>query len=285
MEWFKKGAKGIVELFFRPCGCLRACGAESGFTLIEILMGASILAVVLVALGGALTGQSFLNDNARSLGLAMNDATRVMEEIRRQNASAVACAAGIPTAAPFGGTFNSWNAWLQSTAVGGGGGKSVQTSDVDKLEVVAVTCQDGTVEPCTAGVPVSCADVGTVTCPAVGLPPVTCQADGRRFAPVAAYCGSAASGPNPAQIGADEWAKQNGNTTFDPIRVTVSVGWSKRQRVMGGGSQGNEFAVGTRQVTSGKTTTTITDTLAPTDTNANGVIDSQAMLNTLVTCR
>jgi len=263
-----------------------------GFTLVEIMMGASILAVVLVALGGAFSGQSFLNSNARNLNLAMNDATRIMEEIRRLNTAGSGCASGIPVATPPGhsviaavSTNNSWDAWLQRAGTTGGGGKSVQTINANTQEVVAVTCQDGTVDACAAGQPVSCADAPPVICPAVGAAPVACQADGRRFAPIASYCGVGMSGLNPPQVARDEWASQAGNTTFNPIRVTVAVGWNQQRRVIGSGSGGAEFVSGTRQVTSGKSTTTVNDTLRPTDANGNGVIESQAMLTTLVTCR
>lgn len=264
-----------------------------GFTLVELMMGASILAVVLVALGGALTGQSFLNANARNLNLAMNDATRIMEEIRRQNTvGSGGCASGIPVATPPGysstallSTNNSWDAWLQSAVAGGGGGKSVQTANANTQEVVAVTCQDGTVDSCAAGQPIPCSDVPPAICPNMGATPVTCQADGRRFAPVAPYCGRAKSGTKPPQAARDEWTSQAANTTFNPIRVTVAVGWNQQRRVMGGTAAGAEFVSGTRQVTSGKMTTTVSDTLRPTDANGNGTIESQAMLTTLVTCR
>ena len=63
-------------------------GARSGMTLIELLIGAAMLAVAIAALLGAFFGQSILNEHARNLTWAMNDANRVMERLREANAGA-----------------------------------------------------------------------------------------------------------------------------------------------------------------------------------------------------
>ena len=91
----------------------------NGFTLIEIMLGASILAVVIVALMGAFISQAYLNTNARNLTAAMNNAMRVMEQIRLQNTlDRQPCkAAGVPTVVPVDSNGTAlaatWNEWLQ----------------------------------------------------------------------------------------------------------------------------------------------------------------------------
>jgi len=220
-----------------------------GFTLIEVMMGIAVLVIVIAALLGGFVGQAMLNGHARNLTLAMNDTTRIMEQIRAQNASAN-CPSGVPSATPPAQS-QSWDTWLNTAA---GGGKSINRLDATALEVVAVTCQDGS-----------------------GATP-------------AAYCGDQVNGGNPAQVGTGEWpnGRQAGqNTTFNPIRVTVAIGWRQRQRTIGGvnGQQEFTFQAGAT-TTSGKVTTTTNDRLlVGPDQNRNGVIDSQAMLTTLVTCR
>lgn len=226
----------------------------SGFTLIEMLMGLSIMTVVFVALIGAFLGQSFLNANARYLTAAMNDATRVMEQIRQQNTgSQGTCAQNppFPSAQPPG-TFPDWNTWLISPS--GGGGTSVTRSDMTQsngmIELIAVTCQDSVTQ---------------------------------------AYCGLSST-PGLNQVGSLEWKVGNPDTKFNPIRVTVAIGWRQDRRVLGSSTTGGqEFTFvpsGTGMFTSGKQTVTSSGTLqAGPDANGNDVIDSQAMLTTLVTCR
>ena len=220
----------------------------NGFTLVELMLGASILSIVFVALMGAAIGQSFLNTNARYLTAAMNDATRVMEQIRLQNTNGQGTCVQptpIPSAKPPG-SYNSWNEWLTDPA--GGGGKSI--TQPDALELIAVTCQDQ--------------DGGT-------------NRDD--------YCA-------PNQLGTLEWRVGRGDTPFDPLRITVAVGWRHGRRIMGSASSGQEFQevanAGGSIVTSGKVTANTSGALTAglnTDANGNGVIESQAMLTTLVTCR
>jgi len=233
-----------------------------GFTLIEVMLGASIIAVVAVALIGGFLGESYLNMNARNTLAAMNDATRVMEQIRVQN---IGTSCLIPSAVPpinplTNQPYPSWNAWLNIQTPA----KTIDSPNANASEKIVVTCQRDT--------------GGTA---------------------LADYCSSTASGPNPAQIGTAEWRDASGdvsgavssansgrgrqdgpNTTFDPIRVTVSVGWAQRSRTVGGSGSGAEFTA----VFSGKGATSPTVMPGP-DANNNGTIDSQAMLTTLVTCR
>ncbi|MBI3331241.1 MAG: hypothetical protein HYZ96_03920 [Candidatus Omnitrophica bacterium] len=104
---------------------------RSGLTLVELLVGAAVLAVAIAALLGAFLGQLTLNEHARRMSWAANDASRVMEQLRRQN-SGGACT--IPSANAPGG-FGSWDAWLADTTANGGGGKSIQPV-ADELVVV-----------------------------------------------------------------------------------------------------------------------------------------------------
>ncbi len=237
---------------------------SGGFTLIEVMLGASIIAVVAVALIGGFLGESYLNMNARNMMAAMNDATRVMERIRVQNiGTSCLIPSAIPPINPLtpGNPYLSWNAWLDAQTPA----KTIDSPNANASERIVVICQRDT--------------GGTA---------------------LTDYCSSTASGPNPAQIGRYEWrdtagdvsqavvlngvstgrGRQDGaNTTFDPIRVTVSVGWAQRSRTVGGSGSGAEFT--STFVGKGATPTVVPGP----DANGNGVIDSQAMLTTLVTCR
>ncbi len=110
---------------------------QTGFTLVELMVGAMILATAIAALLGAFVGQVTLNEHSRNLAWATNDASRVMEQLRRQNSN---CAPAAPSsAAPAG--FASWDAWLASAAAGGGGGKSLQPDPANN-ELVVITCRN-----------------------------------------------------------------------------------------------------------------------------------------------
>lgn len=118
-----------------------------GLTLVELLVGAAILALAIVTLVDVFVRNLALTEHARNLAWAMNDATRVMERVRQQNSGA-ACTT--PTLTPPTG-FASWDAWLGAPA--GGGGKSVQpnpateelvvppsTSGTDPIQVTVAVC-------------------------------------------------------------------------------------------------------------------------------------------------
>lgn len=119
-----------------------------GFTLVELLIGAALLVLGIVTMLGVLASQFALNEQARNASWALNDATRIMEYIRRQN-SGSACQT--PSAAVPGG-FADWDAWLADTSSSGGGGKSVQpdpaanelivvnTSGTDPLTITLSVC-------------------------------------------------------------------------------------------------------------------------------------------------
>lgn len=106
-------------------------GERRGLTLVELLVGALVLSVAIVALLGAFLGQLTLSEHARRLAWAGNDASRVLEQVRRQN-SGGACTT--PSATPPAG-FGSWDAWLADATAAGGGGKSIQPA-ADELVVV-----------------------------------------------------------------------------------------------------------------------------------------------------
>jgi prepilin-type N-terminal cleavage/methylation domain-containing protein len=111
---------------------------KQGFTLVELLIGAAMLALAVSALLGAFFGQAVLNEHARNLTWAVNDAGRVMEQVRRLNTGA-ACTQPSASSVPAG--FASWNLWLANAA--GGGGKSIQPTP-DTNELIVVTCRDNT---------------------------------------------------------------------------------------------------------------------------------------------
>ena len=106
----------------------------NGFTLPELLIGATLLMIGVVAMLAATVSQFTLNEHARNLSWASNDASRVMERIRQQN-SGSSCTTPSATA-PTG--FASWDAWLADTSTNGGGGKSVESNQAGH-ELVVVT--------------------------------------------------------------------------------------------------------------------------------------------------
>ncbi len=250
---------------------------KRGFTLIEVMMGASIMAIVSAALVGAFVGQAALNLTARNLTAAMTDATRVLEEIRKQNGSVV-CTQGIPSIKPPSNR-TSWDEWL--TAIG----KTMTLDKATTFETVAVTCQDANAIVCVPQTNVLCPDgVTTVTCPQVGQLTV-CGPNGPTVSPVTApYCGNRSAFNTPAQIGSGEWKSQNVATSYDPLRITVAVGWVERDRVIGSPDfyyQGETTSAGGFK----SPPVTTPAQLAIRESGDDGIVTSQAMLSTIVTCR
>lgn len=186
-------------------------------TLVEVLLAIVVLVVAISAILGAYVGQQTLNEHARNLTLATQDAERVIEQLRSNNAQC-----NIPTAATAGG----WNAWLDAQVPA----KSVPNPDANAGERIVVTCQDQ--------------DGGVLSTD---------------------YCGRNAPTP---QVATEEWTFQAASTAFNPVRVTVAVCWRHRGRTIG------ECAWDGASLT-------------PSDsgTGVVGVIESPAMLTTLVTCR
>lgn len=101
--------------------------------MIELIIGVALLAIAISALLGAFFGQMALNEHARNLTWAINDANRVMEQLRLRNTTPT-CAT-TPWAMPSSGT--SWDAWLTSA----GGEKSIQPTPATN-ELIVVTCQN-----------------------------------------------------------------------------------------------------------------------------------------------
>lgn len=100
------------------------CRLRHGFTLIEMVLGVLTLLVAATAILGAYMGQLTLNEHARNLSLAVHDANRVIEQIRRNTDG---CGT-LPSVA----VANGWDTWLINN-----GGKSLPNA-----ERVVVTCQD-----------------------------------------------------------------------------------------------------------------------------------------------
>ena len=106
--------------------------AVDGLTLVEVLVASMILVVVIVLSLEVFFRQSLLSEHATNLAWAMNDANRIMEQLRQQNSGGLCV---IPSVTPPGG-FASWDLWL-ADALNGGGGKSVQSALADELAVVS----------------------------------------------------------------------------------------------------------------------------------------------------
>ena len=100
-----------------------------GFTLAEVVLGGTVLAIAVAAILGAYVGQVTLNEHARNLSLAIQDANRVIEQIRQQT---VGCGTTPDASAPGGA---GWDTWLTNN-----GGKSIQPNPANN-ELVVVTCQ------------------------------------------------------------------------------------------------------------------------------------------------
>lgn len=110
--------------------------ASAGFTLIEFLLGGLVLAIAITAILGAYIGQVTLNEHARNLSLAIQDANRVIEQMRQDTSSGCTSPPTLVAPAPGGagaGLTNGWNAWINAS-------KSLQP-DPTNNELVVVTCQ------------------------------------------------------------------------------------------------------------------------------------------------
>ena len=122
--------------------------------LVEFLIGAAILVIAVTFLILVHVSQLTLSEHARHLALAVNDATRVMERLRRLNAGAGCLAptvnpAALPAAECGGAPCPSWDQWLEVPAPGGGG-KSLGPNPAAN-ERVQVSCLDEQGGPCDPG--------------------------------------------------------------------------------------------------------------------------------------
>lgn len=98
---------------------------NSGFTLLELMIGTAVLIIALVGLIAAYMGCFALNESARNLTIATNHAQCVMEEIRDRNVTSNI-------------TKEDWTAWAAADPPGGGGCNTLDT------EIVQVTYPLGT---------------------------------------------------------------------------------------------------------------------------------------------
>ena len=108
---------------------------SDGFTLAEVVLGGAVLVVAVAAILGAYVGQVTLNEHARNLSSAIQDANRIIEEVRHQNSSCTAPTALPP--APYNTLVSRWDEWLANAV----GGKSIQPNE---LIVVTAQNRDGT---------------------------------------------------------------------------------------------------------------------------------------------
>lgn len=98
---------------------------KNGFTLLELMIGVAVLIIALVGLIAAYIGCFSLNENARNLTIAVNDAQCVMEEIRDIN---------IPTNI----IAQDWTSWAATDPPSGGGCNRLDN------ETIIVTYPSGT---------------------------------------------------------------------------------------------------------------------------------------------
>lgn len=122
---------------------------RQGFTLIELLIGAATLAIAIVALLGAFFGQITLNEHARNMTWAINDANRVMERLRQVNSAGGAgcptpsiavpaeCGDGDDPCPAAAAPTNGWDTWLADN-----GDKSIRPDQANN-ELVVVTPTGG----------------------------------------------------------------------------------------------------------------------------------------------
>jgi hypothetical protein len=112
----------------------RTAEVQDGLTFVELLMGTVLIGTAIVAMLGVSVTHVTMNAYSRDLSLAADDATRVAEQLRRQNTGS-GCMT--PSVAVTGG-FTSWDAWLADTGSTGGGGKSLQPNAAPQ-ELVTVS--------------------------------------------------------------------------------------------------------------------------------------------------
>lgn len=203
----------------------------------ELLICVAMLAIAIAALLGAFLGQLMLNEHARNLTWAIHDANRVMERLRQANTSAT-CTTPSAIIDPDGtGPLAPYaSANAWLQDTGGnGGGGKSIQPNPNTEELIVVTCQN------SAGND---------------------------------YCDTDAT----PQVGAGEWRgtiDAANNPDHDPMRVTVTVCWRHRNRVIGE-CQWNAGALTTSQAI---------ETAVAVPNDVAGVVESPATLVTLMTCR
>jgi prepilin-type N-terminal cleavage/methylation domain-containing protein len=259
---------------------------RAGFTLIEVMLGAAVLAIAIVALLGAFLGESFLVAHAQALQGSMADATRIMEQLRQQN---IGCAA--PSARPPA-PHESWDIWLEAQQPA----KVLGTH----AEAVAVTCQD--------------ADGGALPgdyCGAnqAGTKEWKVNAAQTAFDPIQATVavGYQVRG---RVVGASGGRPEFRYLSATPLGAGEQGEWRELERIRCVGVDGSEMSeeacrdqasdvactcaketsyvliqLDGRSSAGGGQTTAAGRLVAGADEDRDGLIESQAMLTTLVTCR
>ena len=167
---------------------------ERGLTLVELIIVAAILGIGIAALVGAFVSQMALNEHARNMAWAMNDANRVMERLRQLNTNCDTPAASAPSECGDGtAACADWDDWLESTTAGG---KNLQpnpatnelivptTSGNDPLQVTIAVCwrhRSRTVGECTwDGTQLTSSDAdgdGVIESPAMLSTLMTCRSE------------------------------------------------------------------------------------------------------------
>ena len=122
---------------------------KRGLTLVELVMVAAILGIGIAALIGAFVSQMALNEHARNMAWAMNDANRVMERLRQLNTNCETPSGSAPSECGAGAAACAdWDDWLESDAAGG---KNLQPNPAVN-ELVVVTCRNqANTEVCAVG--------------------------------------------------------------------------------------------------------------------------------------
>ncbi|MFH0838972.1 MAG: type II secretion system protein [Candidatus Omnitrophota bacterium] len=102
---------------------------EKSFTLIELMLGLSIFVVAVVSLLGAYISALILSEGSRNLNIALNDASRVLEEMRNVTFSSL--------------TTTDWTAWAEDNGANILNNEAISTNfqvtDADHPTVVIVT--------------------------------------------------------------------------------------------------------------------------------------------------
>lgn len=115
---------------------------NSGFTLLELMIGAAVLIIALVGLIAAYIGCFALNESAKNLTIATNHAQCVMEEIRDRNITSNI-------------TQEDWAAWAAADPPDGGGCNTLDA------EIVQISYPSGTtINPLEILVTISWSDRG-----------------------------------------------------------------------------------------------------------------------------
>jgi type II secretory pathway pseudopilin PulG len=105
----------------------------TGFTLLELMFAAAILAATVIIILGIFFGCSHLNEDFRYFVIAANDARFIMEEIKSASLTSLSDATNAP------GGFSTWGNWAVALLANGGGGLNTTDRPDHGLEGQTVT--------------------------------------------------------------------------------------------------------------------------------------------------